>query len=171
MRPHDDEIILWWRDCIDFPRFWRKRDPRKDGPTDPGTDRPTDRRTDRDARTYLKRDSQKGTRKKGSYTKTRQHAQKCTRKDAHAHSLPHSSKIVPATYEKKSPGFPRPKYSSQDHKSPCLDKREKIVIRQKKNRLLCWENSILIKQRLPWKNCLSMAKRPPAMVGVAMGLM
>ena len=61
MRPHDDEMIVWWCDNMrlmiyllennDFPCFLRKRHQPTDRPTDGQTDTPGYR----DARTHLKR--------------------------------------------------------------------------------------------------------------------
>ena len=65
MRPHDDEMIVWWWDYMRhhylrskssiFP-FLTKASP-TDGRTDGRTDRPTDRPSYRDARTHLKTES------------------------------------------------------------------------------------------------------------------
>ena len=60
MRPHDDEMMVWWCDymrllfaikIIDFPIFDESV---THGPTDGRTDGPTDRPDYRDARTHLK---------------------------------------------------------------------------------------------------------------------
>ena len=66
MRPHDDEMIVWWCDYMKhhylrskssiFPFFTKASptDRRTDGPTDGRTDRRMDRPSYRDARTHLK---------------------------------------------------------------------------------------------------------------------